>query len=343
MMLQTKAAIHAGQACRYHPALVIAFGLIAACGVQRAADKTEAPTVRSDLATQPLSADPCGWVSPADVSTTLGRSLRGVPVRVASAESITPSATGAGCLYELEPKRGNAAGTLSIEVKIDGAELQAGLAASSGSAFAEAKRNWSAPWDWVSGLPAGLFAARQGYVGVLMAINDASLAPQQVEPLAARVLAKVPDLPFANHAADPTVAGSGRDPCALVRRDEAESVLGELSFAPYRSQESTPVAHGDGSSCTYYTAGHHVVVLTPNWSDGQTLFGRMRGVARLTRQMTGERATTSSARPWDDRATGVAGTQYFLKGDRMLELQHRASNADDAAAVRLARIALARM
>ena len=343
-MLQTKAAIHAGQACRHHQALVVALGLVSACGgVQRAADKTESATVQSDLATQPLSADPCGWVAPADVGATLGRSLRGVPVRVASAESITPSSTGAGCLYELQPKRGGVAGTLSIEVKIDGAEMQAGLAASSGGAFAETQRNWSGPWDWVSGLPAGLFAARQGYVGVLMAINDAWLAPQDVEPLAARVLAKVPDLPFANDPADLAVVGSGRDPCALVRRDEAESVLGELSFAPYRSQESTPVAHGDGSSCTYYTAGHHVVVLTPNWSDGKTLFARVRAVARLTRLASGERATTSPTGPWDDRATGVAGTQYFRKGDRMLELQHRASNADGAAAMRLARIALGRM
>jgi hypothetical protein len=246
-------------------------------------------------------------------------------------------------MYELEPIRGVVSGVLSIEVKIDGAELEAGLAASTGGPHADAEGSWSAPWDWMGGLPAGLFAARQGHVGVLIAINDASLAPRDVEPLAGLLLSKLPDLPFAEAATDPSVVGSGRDPCSLITRAEAESFLGTLSFAPYRSHESTPVAHGDGPSCTYYTPGHHVVVLTPTWSKGKTAFGRMRGGASLTRQDSGDRATTGTGRSWDDRATGVAGTQYFLKGDRMLEMQHGASHADDVAAVKLARIALGRM
>lgn len=346
MMLQAKARPRAGQGSEYLAgAVTVAVLSLAACsGNERVAEEAQAATVRSELVTQPLSADPCAWLSLDDVGTTLRRTLRGVPVRVSSAESIIPSATGAGCLYELAPERGDVAGTVSIEVKIDGAEMQAGLAASTGGAFAQAKGNWSAAWDWVSGLPAGLFAARQGHVGVLIAINDATLAPMDVEPIAARVMAKVPDVPFANSANDPAIAGSDPNPCTLVTRDEAESVLGTLRFAPYRSHESTPVAHGDGSSCTYYTAGHHVVVLTPSWSDGKTLFGMMRGVAGLTQQVSGERKTASTTGPWDARATGVAaGTQYYLKGDRMLALQHRASQSDDVKATHIARIALSRM
>jgi hypothetical protein len=39
----------------------------------------------------------------------------------------------------------------------------------------------------------------------------------------------------------------------------------------------------------------------------------------------------------------LTGTLLFQTGDRMLALQYRASRADAAAAVRLAKIALARM
>jgi hypothetical protein len=344
MMHQTKGTAFGGQGCGRLAILALAWLAMSACGRTEQASAHGTPdTPAVALSTQPLSADPCAWLTAAEVSAALQRPLRGVPVRVASAESITPSAEGSGCMYELEPQPGRAAGMVSLEVKIDGAEMEAGLGASTGGAFARAEGEWTAKWDWVSGLPAGLFAARQGHVGVLVAINDASLAPKDVEPLAAQVLEKVPDVPFANAPADPGVAGTDPDPCALVTRAEAESVLGALRFPPYRSHESTPVAHGDGASCTYYTDGHHVVVLTPSWHEGKTLFATMRGVAGLTRPVTGERATTATAGPWDDRTTGVAGTMYFLKGDRMLELQHRASRSDDAAAVRLARIAMGRL
>ncbi len=344
MKHQTKGAFRGSQP--YGRVRTLAWALLGAAACAGSEQSSDQAVTRADaptLATQPLAADPCLWVPPGDVGALLNRKLKGVPVRVVSAESITPSATGSGCMYELEPASGGTAGQVSVEVKIDGVEMEAGLGASPGGHLASPNREWSKTWDWVGGLPAGLFAGRRGYVGVLIAINDIALAPKDVEPLASRVLAKVPDLPFANAPGDAAAAGSTPDPCGLVSRTEAESVLGTLSFAPYRSHESTPVAHGDGSSCTYYTSGHHVVVLTPSWSDGKTLFGMMRGIAGLTRTVTGERATTTTTGPWDERTTGVAGTQYFLKGDRMLELQHRASGLDDAAALRLARIALARL
>ncbi len=330
---------------------IASLGVMACGGGERAA---EGATVRASVAapsaahvagfeTQPLSADPCAWVAPADVARLLGRTIRGVPVRVSSAESLTPSAGGSGCMYELEPKVGETSGMVSLEVKIDGVEMESGLGAASMGMFASADGKWTRQWDWVSGLPAGLFAAREGYAGILVAINDVSLSPKDVEPLAAAVMAKLPDVPFANAPADPTVAGGDPDPCSLVTRAEAESVLGTLRFAPYRSRELTPVAHGDGASCTYYTAGHHVVVLTPNWSDGKTLYGMMGGIGGLTSLVTGERATTSVAGPWDETTTGVAGTRYFLKGDRMLQLQHRGSKLDDVGAVKFARIAVGRL
>jgi hypothetical protein len=343
MTLQTKATVLPGQGYSRLGTLALSLLAATACGgSKRDAEGAVVPSSAATFATQPLDADPCGWVAPADVAALLDRKLRGVPVRVSSAESITPSATGAGCMYELEPKGGERSGMLALEVKIQAVEMQAGLGAPNLGDFASAEGKWTAKWDWVSGLPAGLFAARQGHVGVLIA-NDVALGSKEVEPLAARVLAKLPDLPFANAPTDPALVANTPDPCSLITRAEAESVLGTLSFPPFRSRESTPVACGRGKSCTYYTAGHRVVVLTPTQSEGKQLFDRMRGIAGLTGQMTGERPTTSTAEPWDERTTGVAGTQYFLKGDRLLELQYRASTSEDAVAARLARIAVARL
>lgn len=292
-----------------------------------------------------VGADPCGWLEPARVSERLGRKLRGVPVRVASAESVTPSSTGAGCMYELEPAPGREPGMVSVEVKIDGAEMEAGLGAASLGDFGSSRGAWTADWDWVSGLPAGLFAARQGHLGILIAINDLSLSPQAAEPLAAALLAAVPDRPFALAAADVSVApdAGDRDPCGLLTRAEAEAVVGPLLFAPYRSRESTPLAHGAGSSCTYYGAGHRVVVLTPTWSDGRTVFGLNRGIGGLTRIVTGDSAAAKAIGPWDDHAGGLAGTQYFLAGDRLLAIQRAGPKAADSAAVALARHAMPRM
>lgn len=346
MMLQTTAADRIGQGCRYQVVVGVAALVISACGDDGRMAASAATTngaVTTALSTQPLSSDPCSWLSVNEVSQVLSRTLRGVPVRVASAESIKPSATGAGCMYELEPLRGATAGIVSIEVKIDGAEMQAGLATATGRSRTSAEETWSATWDWVSGVPTGLFAARQGHVGVLVAINDVSLSPMDVEPLAAKVLSKVPDLPFTEASNDPAVAGGDPDPCALMTREEAESVMGPLRFAPFRSQESSPVAHGNGTSCTYYSVGHQVVVLTPTWSDGKTALGRVRGPAGLTRHAAHRGATSHSAEPWDEWATGADGTQYFLKGHRLLQVQHRASHADDADAARVARMALGRM
>jgi hypothetical protein len=244
-------------------------------------------------------------------------------------------------MYELEPARGKTPGVVSLELKTDGAELQAELVSSAARSNNTANNAPSATWDWVSTLPAALFAARQGHVGILVAISDAVLQPMDVEPLAANLLSKIPDAPFTEAASDPKVAGKSPDPCALIEPAEAEAVLGELRFAPFRSRESTPVAHGAGSSCTYYTAGHHVLVLTPRWRDGEKLFRPMRSMARLTPQ-SGNDATPASE-PWDDRVIRATGKQYYLKGDRMLELYVGASLATETGALHLARVALGRM
>ena len=302
---------------------------------------TRAPTIQTQLA----YADPCRLVTAAEVAKVAGRPTRGVPVRVSSAESVTPSSSGSGCMYELQPEAGQEPGMLAIEMKVDGtAEMEQGLGAGVGGMFGSAKAVNDSIWDWASGLPAGLFAARRGHVGILIAMNAASLSPLGVEPLAAMALSRISDLPFAEDSADPAKAGQGKDPCALITRAEAEQQLGPLVAEPFRSRQSSPLAYGAGKSCTYYTSGHRALVVTPTYSEGKLQFGLLSGAASMVNRISGgndgELTTTGS---WDGRGNGIGGTLYFLKGDKMLEVKYRTSSTDEKGANRLANAAFPRL
>jgi len=232
---------------------------------------------------------------------------------------------------------------LAIEVKVDGtAEMEQGLGAGAGGMFkgSEAK---DSVWDWVSGLPAGLFAGRRGHVGILIAMNAASLSPLGVEPLAAMALSRVPDVPFVADSADLKAVGGAPDPCALITRAEAEQQLGPLVVEPFRSRESTPLAYGAGPSCTYYTPGHRVLVVTPTYRDGKMQFGLLSAAAGMANRLTGADGETATTGSWDGRGNGVGGTLYYLKGDKMLELKYRTSSTDEKGANRLANVAFARL
>src|SRR5690349_1450512 len=223
--------------CQAFPApTLFAIGavLVAACSDTRKPDAPPPPAGRPlAIKAQLANGDPCRLVTPAEVAKVAGRPTRGVPVRVSSAESVTPSSSGSGCMYELQPEAGQEPGMLAIEVKVDGAaEMEQGLGAGVGGMFrgSEAK---DSVWDWVSGLPAGLFAGRRGHVGILVAINAASSSPLGVEPLGALALGRVSDLPFVEDSADLEAVGSGSDPCALITRAEAEQQLGPLVVEPF--------------------------------------------------------------------------------------------------------------
>jgi hypothetical protein len=263
-------------------------------------------------------------------------------VRVSSAETITPSASGRGCLYEVESSVPGGE-TVAIELKVDGAELQAGLGAVSMGAFASGETHRrTGNWDWIGGLPVGLFAARQGHLGVLIAIGGMGLSPSEVEPLATELVARVQNLPFYEQPAHLTTRAEGTDPCALITREEAEGVMGALVVPPYRSQEGNPLVHGNGKSCTYFGQRHRALVVTPTWSEGKMTFGLLGGVGGLTRLVTGAEAVGNTPGPWDDRSSSATGGLYFLKGDHLLELQHRSGSLTTLQAETLARFAMAR-
>lgn len=343
MRQQTNGISRYGQATHRLERAAIVVLLTACGGAEPEKDGASTPTVAAPaVQTQPMSADPCAWLQPPAVEAALGRRLSGAPVRVSSAETLTPSATGFGCLYQLAADGGREGDMVAVEVKVDGAEMQAGLGAASLGEFASAKES-TGKWDWVGGLPAGLFAARRGHLGIMVSIQSLTIAPRDVEPLAIALADAVPDLPFEQTPGDAAVAAVGFDPCTLLTRAEVEGVLGPLVQPPYRSQDSNPLARGDGPSCTWFASGHRALVLTPTRSGGRMIFNMTSGISALTAQVTGAATTTSVAGPWDGRGTSPVGALTYLTGDQLLAFQHRGAGLTDQQVNTLARLAIPRL
>jgi hypothetical protein len=215
----------------------------------------------------------------------------------------------------------------------------------------EAQRRASAPpepvpgWDRANESTSRSFFGRVGHVAVDVRVQAAEVSHAQAAAIANRIRDGIPDLPFA--ATRPANA-VGPDPCILLKVEEVEAVLGKLVVPPYRSDEETPLAMAQGKSCSYFTAGHHALVLTPTWEYGGTAFNAMRGVGGLVERVApvlhNDAADTLDTGPWEDAAGDPASGQlYFLKGDRALELGFLVSSTDFDGAVRLARIAVGRL
>jgi len=206
-------------------------------------------------------------------------------------------------------------------------------------------------WD-VASVPRGKgdFRGRIGHLTISVD-EDAMFGAVPAEKkaaLAARVRDRITDLPFTYPFAGPgpIEPPSGPDPCSVLTREEAESVLGKMLAPPYRSHDGGPYARPNGSSCAYYTAGHHVLVLNPKWTRGKQAFEINRGVGSIVGSVAAdpdrEKADTLDG-PWDDALLGLDGTLVFLKGDQLLEVEYLTSSTDAAGAVKLARLALARL
>jgi hypothetical protein len=161
--------------------------------------------------------------------------------------------------------------------------------------------------------------------------------------LAERVRDRIPDLPFpVTNPYQVMQLGTG-DPCSLLTRAEAESVLGPLAMDPYRSSSNwPPLAHGDGYACAYYTPGHHVFVLSPTWQGGAQSFKMEKGVGGLISIVAPQENVVMKG-PWEQATTGLTGNLMFLKGDRLLEVHYRTSRATRGEAVKLAAIAMPRL
>jgi hypothetical protein len=337
----------------------------------------ETPPAASAVRIQaaPWPDDPCSWIAAADVEAIVGK-LAGPPRKHEG-----------GCLYPLVPPPPDAETLRRQEVarklqelakKFGGSDLppdrsptepaiildvdlsrdvneQAVVAAESIAASWAGLKLDSAratsEWDYASspitiGLPG--FVGRTGELSVMVQIQAIAIDDEKTAALAARVRDLVPDQPFRAPESDGMAGGpSGRDPCTLLSAAEAADVLGPLVAPPYRTREDSPFLDPNGTSCAYYTAGHRVLSLTPQWSYGESTMEAVRVAGGLMgRVLPGADAESADTieGPWDEAAAmPLSSSIAFLKGDRSLEVAYGTSATDAAGAIRLAKIALARL
>ena len=291
---------------------------------------------------------PCDWISRADAEKALGEPLIGDPVRVRTADNTVPQADGDACLYEMKSNSEITKRVVGIELALDDAgAMQMGFSGvpdlkaafkdkeSKGDSLVDGK------WDYVSGVPGGLTMARQGRITVqIFAWGEM----EKGMALASAIVDQIPDLPFAEDAADPSAESHDPDPCSLITQQEAEAVVGPLKMPPYRSRESSSLAHGNGSSCSYFTGKHRVLVVTPTYSGGAMQFKMMSGVGNLMSSVIGgAKAPDTLEGKWDQITTSPTGALVFLKGDQMVEMQFKSSPTDYNGAAKLAQAAATRL
>ena len=342
---------------------------------------TDPPKTRaaatSSVRTNARPANACGWLSAAEVEAIVGK-LTGAP-HPGDQGCVYPlpvdSATARRRAQALELKRkleerfgksdvpelkADESGVIvDVQVYADPAGERA-----TGAAFA-AMGQWldsgndsgakpaveSAPppptlpgWDATNRPGARSFHGKLGYVRVDVMVQAAEVTRDQTVAMANRIRGKIADLPFPSERSG---VSPSPDPCVLVTAQEAEAVLGKLVVPPSRSDEGTPLAIENGNSCSYLTAGHHALVLTPTWEYGGTAYEatRMGGIVeQVAPGLHVDAADTLDAGPWEEAgANSATGQLYFLKGDRFLEVGYLTSTTDMNGAVRLASIALGRL
>ena len=309
-----------------------------------------ASTVR---AVKPPS-DACGWLTVDEVETVTGK-LAGPP-RAAGNECHYPLPLDPIILERKTRNReidrkllGPNAPSLrdpnwdrtAIIVKVD---LHTTLVSERGS-----RTDGGNGWDRVR-RTFGAFDGRIGHVAVIVSENDETdraIPMEKKEALAALVRDNVPDVVFANPNGDmSTYLPSLPDPCQLLTRPEAEAMLGTLVADPYRIGETEPFAESNGKSCGYATKHHHVLVVTPSWSDGKSELRSLRGISNLVSAVAAEPnadAADTLEGAWDQAATDLDGSLVFLEGDRLLRIEYGTSTIDVAAAIQLARRILPRL
>ena len=199
-------------------------------------------------------------------------------------------------------------------------------------------------WDATNRPTSRSFFGSLGYLQVHVMVRAAEVTRDQAIAMANRIRGQIADLPFPSERSG---VPPGPDPCVLVTAQEAEAVLGKLAVPPYRSDENTPLAIENGNSCSYLTAGHHALVLTPTWEYGGTAYEatRLGGIVeKIAPALHNDAADTLDNGPWDEAGADPAtGELYFLKGDRFLEVGYLTAATDMNGAVRLASIALGRL
>jgi hypothetical protein len=329
-----------------------ALALLGACGQRSGESGNASAAAAQNLLKRPAIQtqtyrNPCDWVSREEVEQLLGK-LTAEPRLGRDAENRQPDQTGSSCVYATAQ-----AGLVGLQVDATGGiEFEHAMGAlgglmakeiNDGKPGATRTTERSDGWDYVGGNPE-LAMYRVGHMAVQIGSEGYAVPQETQAKLAALVRDRIQDLPVMLAGTDMTLGGPAPDPCALVTREEAERVLGKLVVEPFRSQESSPLANPKGVSCTFFTPGHHALVITPTYSDGATMFGMVNSLGGLTRGVLGGANEGDLLDgPWDQAATGGTGSLYFLKGEKMLEVIYQISSTDIAGAAQIAKAAMGRL
>ena len=322
------------------------------------ADKSSSADAKTDNARKaPLSANvprtqlvksPCDWISRADAEKAMGESLTVAPVRARSAENAIPQTDGDACLYQLKSTSAFSEGKVALEVTADDpGTIQSGFGSAPliDSTFKGKESHGdsmvSGRWDYESNLPGGIAMERAGRVVVQVFAFGKS---DQGKALANAVIDRIADLPFVRDSADLAIVPEDPDPCSLVTRAEAEAVIGPLTMAPFRSRPNSAIAYGNGGSCTYYTGKHRALVITPTFRGGAARYRMMAGVGNMASSVLGgAKAPDTLDGPWDQISTSATGVLVLMKGDKNVDIEFQSSNTDYAHAIKIARVAAAKL
>jgi hypothetical protein len=309
----------------------------------------EVEAVVGKLVEPPSKADGCRYVLtiPEDIAAKRQEHAQRIAAFEARFKTEVPTYHGPMANFQSNPK--SYAVSVSVDVLGDMAGeigLNAGLAHLAREMGGRPTK--SAPpegWDSVSGLPYG-FSGRLGHVRVSVQGQAPDVPREVMEKLAAAVRDRIPDLPF--KAENPyqviQLGASDKNPCDLLTRAEAEAVLGPLVVEPYRaSSQHPPLALAEGHGCAYYTKGHRVFVLVPEWNDGEQTFKLETGIGSLMSQVLPEEMVVFKG-PWEQASiSSGTGALLFLKGDSLLTVHYRISSTDRRGAVKLAAAAMRRL
>jgi len=329
------------------------------------AEETHTAVNPIPVASEP--ANPCGWISQKEVEAVIGQlaeppapyegacryTLPIPPAVMSKRQDYIRMMTAISKIPGAEPMKKKEWDPYAIDVSVNvngdvGGERVAGStfkilkgwAGDSTPDTVDTRRNRNG-WDVQK-----VHGGRIGHIDVDVSLVslEVELPRDRLDTLAVRIRNHLTDLPYPMPSDYSTRAS--RDPCVLLTRQEAEAVLGPLVVSPYRSGKDGPLAYPNGTSCSYFTRGHHLLVLTPRWSDGKSALAATRGVEGIMGRVVGNSSDQSADTlegPWDQAAIDIDGRLALLKGDRLLEIQYLMSSTDEAGALKLARSALERL
>ena len=321
---------------------------------------SEVEAILGKLAEPPTREDGCRYtmVMPESVSvrrqeTIAKREQLNAKLKAAFKDYQPPDFHGPMAEYERDPR----SYAVTLQVDVTGSVAGELGAAAAGKVLESwlppqesdgqpAKQAPPQPEGWDAQLPAPYgFAGRSGHLQISVMGQAPDVPHELSQAFAARVRDRIADLPFpALSAYQVPILKEGGAPCDLLTRAEAEAVLGPLLVEPYRSSsQHPPLALGDGHACAYYTAGHHVFVLSPTWSGGKETFNVDAGVGGLVGMVAPQENVVFKG-PWDEaHVSSGTGALMFLKGDRLLEVHYLTSSTDRGGAVKLAAQAMQRL